>query len=63
MSYIVRGADMPQNCRECPFREIQPYMMYCTVGKFTVSYEAAEHRAKGCPLSSIGRPQEGEKWE
>ena len=61
MSYILSGADMPQKCRECPFRKAEPYTLYCTVGRFTVSYIDADHRDKGCPLSTIGRQKEGQE--
>ena len=51
MSIVVRGMEMPENCRECP---LQYDYLHCSVRhciKLTVENE--DKRDKNCPLFEL----------
>ena len=54
MSIIVKGMEMPKNCRECPFGEFEDAVWYaCSTLCLSFKNPGGEYKADSCPLVEL----------
>ena len=61
MSVLIKGMEMPKNCKECMFADFEDvdfdYVLYCTANKKYADLERYDHpMGWNCPLVEIPTP-------
>ena len=61
MSVLIKGMEMPKNCKECMFADFEDvdfdYVLYCTANKKYADLDMYDHpMGWNCPLVEIPTP-------
>ena len=61
MSVLIKGMEMPKNCKECMFADFEDvdfdYVLYCTANKKYADLDMYDHpMGWNCPLGEIPTP-------
>ena len=61
MSVLIKGMEMPKNCKECMFADFEDvdfdYVLYCTANKKYADLDMYDHpMGWNCPLIEIPTP-------